>query len=146
LVIDVDQNKKEKPVTEFELIYLFNEYFNTLFARLNDFLVGLFAMLAASYFVAAKLSKTMAGLVVGLYTLFSVATIVPAIGAAERFLLTSQQVALVASQPGSELAALVSILPNRFLVILAMIILMIAAYAGTILFFFQARKVGNAMA
>ncbi len=43
-------------MTDFELIYLFNEFFNTMYARLNDFMVGLFAMLAASYFVAAKLS------------------------------------------------------------------------------------------
>ena len=52
-------------MTEFELIYLFNEFFNTAYARLNDFLVGLFAMLAAGYFAAEKLSRTMAWLVTG---------------------------------------------------------------------------------
>ena len=53
-------------MTDFELIYLFNELFNTMYARLNDFMVGLFAMLVASYFVAAKLSRTMARLGAGL--------------------------------------------------------------------------------
>ena len=71
-------------MTDFELIHLFNEFFNTMYARLNDFMVGLFAMLAAAYFVAAKLSRTMAWLVAGLYTAFSLATVVPTIAASHR--------------------------------------------------------------
>jgi len=127
-------------MSDFELIFLFNEFFNTAFARLNDFLVGLFAMLAASYFVAAKLTRTMAWLVAGLYTLFSMATIVPAIAATDRLVLASQQVAIAAGQPGSALTALISILPNRTFVVPIMIILLITAYAGAMMFFFQARK------
>jgi hypothetical protein len=103
-------------------------------------------MLAASYFVAAKLSKAMAGLVAGLYTVFSIATIVPAIAATDRLVLTSQQVALAASQPGSDLAALISLLPNRAIVIPVMIFLLIAAYAGAMAFFYQARKSVEAVA
>ena len=68
-------------MTDFELIYLFNEFFNTMYARLNDFMVGLFAMLLAAYFAAAKLSRPMALLVADLYTLFSMATIVPTVAA-----------------------------------------------------------------
>lgn len=89
-------------MTDFELICLFNEFFNTMYARLNDFMVGLFAMLAASYFVAAKLSRAMAWLVSGLYTLFSMATVVPTIAASYRMVLAAQQVKLVASQSGSD--------------------------------------------
>ena len=37
-------------MTDFELIYLFNEFFNTMYARLSDFMVGLFAMLLAPIF------------------------------------------------------------------------------------------------
>lgn len=127
-------------MSDFELIFLFNESFNTTFARLNDFLVGLFAMLAASYFVAAKLSRAIAWLVAGLNTLFSMATIVPAIAATDRLVLANQQVAIAASQPGSDLAALISILPNRTFVVPTMILLLMTAYAGTVIFFFQARK------
>ena len=79
-------------MTDFELIYLFNEFFNTMYARLSDFMVGLFAMLLAAYFVAAKLSRSMAWLVVGLYTLFSMATIVPTVAASYRMVLAAQQV------------------------------------------------------
>jgi len=133
-------------MTEFELIFLFNEFFNTAYARLNDFLVGLFAMLAAGYFVAGKLSRTMAWLVAGLYTIFSMATIVPAVAATDRMVLASQQVGVLAGQPGSELAALISILPSRTVVLPTMVVLMVAAYAGAMVFFFQARKDTNAVA
>ncbi len=130
-------------MTDFELIYLFNELFNTMYARLNDFMVGLFAMLVASYFVAAKLSRTMARLVAGLYTLFSIATIVPTIGASNRMVLAAQQVKLVASQSGSDLAPLISIMPTWTSVMPTMLVLLIAAYAGAMMFFFQARKGGD---
>ena len=133
-------------MTEFELIFLFNEFFNTTFARLNDFLVGLFAMLAAGYFAAAKLTRTMAWLVAGLYTIFSIATIVPAVAATDRMVLASQQVSLLASQAGSDLASLISILPSRTVVLPTMVVLMVAAYAGAMVFFFQARKDTNAVA
>jgi len=127
-------------MTDFELIYLFNELFNTMYARLNDFMVGLFAMLVASYFVAAKLSQTMARLVAGLYTLFSMATIVPTIGASNRMVLAAQQVKLVAIQSGSDLAPLISIMPTWGSVMPTMLVLLVAAYAGAMVFFFQARK------
>jgi len=127
-------------MTDFELIYLFNELFNTMYARLNDFMVGLFAMLVASYFVAAKLSRTMARLVAGLYTLFSMATIVPTIGASNRMVLAAQQVKLVAIQSGSDLAPLISIMPTWGSVMPTMLVLLVAAYAGAMVFFFQARK------
>lgn len=127
-------------MTEFELIFLFNEFFNTAYARLDDFLVGLFAMLAAGHFAAEKLSRTMAWLVAGIYTIFSMATIVPAIAAADRMVLASQQVGALAGQPGSKIAALVSILPSRTIVLPTMIVLMVAAYTGAMVFFFQARK------
>lgn len=133
-------------MTEFELIFLFNEFLNTAYARLNDFLVGLFAMLAAGYFVAGKLSRTMAWLVAGLYTIFSMATIVPAVAATDRMVLASQQVSLLASQPGSHLASLISILPSRTDLLPTMVVLMVAAYAGAMVFFFQARKDTNAVA
>ena len=133
-------------MTEFELIYLFNEFLNKAYARLNDFMVGLFAILAAGYFVAAKLSRSMAWLVAGLYTVFSMATIVPTVAAMDRMVLASQQVRLAAGQSESELSALISIMPPRGIVMPVMIILLVAAYAGAMVFFFQARRDVDAMA
>ena len=127
-------------MTEFELIFLFNECFNTMYVRLNNFMAGFFAMLVASYFVGAKLSRTMACLVAGLYTLFSMATIVPTIAASVRMVLAAQQVKLVAGQTGSDLAPLISIMPSWGMVMPTMIILLIASYCGAMVFFFQARK------
>lgn len=104
-------------MSDFELIFLFNEFFNTTYARLNDFMVGLFAMLVAAYFVAAKLSQRMSALLLALYTIFSMATIVPAIAATDRMVLASEQVRLAAARAGSELPGLISILPARSIVI-----------------------------
>ncbi len=127
-------------MSEYELIYLFNEFLNTAYARLNDFMVGLFAMLAAGFFVAEKLSRSMTWLVAGLYSLFSLATIVPTTVAMDRMVLASQQVQLAASQTGSDLSALISIMPTRSVVVPIMIVLLLAAYSGAMVFFFQARK------
>ncbi len=108
-----------------------------MYARLTDFMVGLFAMLLAAYFAAAKLSRTMAWLVAGLYTLFSMATIVPTVAASYRMVLAAQQVRLVASQSGSDLAPLIWIMPTWSSV---MPVLLVAAYTGAMMFYFQAWK------
>jgi hypothetical protein len=127
-------------MSEYELISLFNEFFNTAFARLNDFLLGLFAMLVAGYFAAARLSRAMVVVVAVLYTLFALATIVPALAATYRFVLTAEQIRTVATTPGSGLGALVGILPSSGFVMPTMTALLLIAYAGAMVFFFQARK------
>lgn len=82
----------------------------------------------------------MAWLVSGLYTLFSMATVVPTIAASYRMVLAAQQVKLVASQSGSDLAPLISIMPTWNNVMPTMLVLLVAAYTGAMVFFFQARK------
>jgi hypothetical protein len=126
-------------MTDFELIYLFNEFLNTLFARLNDFMVGLFAIVVAGYFVAAKLSRTMAWLVAGLYTIFSLATIVPTVAVTDRFLRAGEMVKRAGAEPGSDLSDLIRIMPGKF-VMPVMMILLVVAYAASLIFFFQARR------
>lgn len=51
-------------MSDFEVAILTNEFLNSLQGRIETYLVGLFAMLIGSYFVAAKLSRLMAGLVI----------------------------------------------------------------------------------
>ena len=82
----------------------------------------------------------MAWLVAGLYTLFSMATIVPTVAASYRMVLAAQQVKLVASQSGSDLAPLIWIMPTWSSVMPTMLLLLVAAYTGAMVFFFQARK------
>jgi len=74
------------------------------------------------------------------------ATIVPAIAASNRMVLAAQQVKLVAGQAGSDLAPLISILPSWVMVMPTMFILLVASYAGAMVFFFQARKDVDALA
>jgi hypothetical protein len=57
--------------------------------------------------------------------------------------LAAQQVKLVAGQSGSDLAPLIWIMPTWGSVMPTMLVLLVAAYAGAMVFFLQARK-GNA--
>ena len=127
-------------MTDFELIYLFNEFFNTTYARLNDYLVGLFGMLVVAHFVAPKLNRMMAGLIVVLYSIFSIATIIPAIAVADRFGLAAMQLKIAAEMPDSGLPGMIGILPSREIVTPFMAVLLVAAYVTSLVFFFQARK------
>jgi hypothetical protein len=132
--------KEAKAMSDFELISLFNELFNTAYARLNDYLVGLFGMLVAAHFVAPKLNRMMAWLIASLYTIFSVATIFPAIVVTDRFTLAARQVKIAADRPGSILSEMFTILPSREIVTPVMTVLLVAAYVASMLYFFQARR------
>ncbi len=127
-------------MTDLELMYLFNEFFNTTYARLNDYLVGLFGMLVVAHFVAPKLNRMMAGLIIGLYSIFSIATIIPTIAVADRFGLTARQLRIAAEAPDSALSDIIGTLPSREIVTPFMAVLLVTAYVTSIVFFLQARK------
>lgn len=127
-------------MSDYDLILLFNEFFNTTYARLNDFMTGLFAMLIAAYLVAPKLTRDMSALVVGLYVLFGLSTIVPALAATSRFVRTGAMLESAAAKPGSFLSEIVVSVPSGPIVMPVMGLLMLAAYFGALLFFFRARK------
>lgn len=57
-------------MTDFEVAILTNEFLDSLQGRIDTYLTGLFAMLVTSYFVASRLSRAIAGLVVGLFSLY----------------------------------------------------------------------------
>lgn len=62
-------------MTEFETAYLFYEVFDGANASLMNFITIMFAMLVASYLVAPRLNRTMAALVLILYSLISLGLI-----------------------------------------------------------------------
>jgi hypothetical protein len=127
-------------MTEFELLSLFNEFFDATFARLNDFMAGTFAMLITAYFASAKLNRKMTALVVLLYTLFAIATIIPVLMATGRFVRTAGQLKVASTRPDSIIGDLFPMFPSEALVMPTMAILLLGAFAGTLVFFFQARK------
>ncbi len=55
-------------MSEFELVYLFDESAALLGAQMDTFLTILFAVVAAAYLVADKLTKTMVYVAIGLFT------------------------------------------------------------------------------
>lgn len=131
-------------MSEFEIVSLFNELLNTCMSRLNDFILGLFAMLVTAYLAARELTRLMAGLVVTLYTVFSIVTITPTVASCNRFALFSDVVREAASVPGSLLPGIfASTLPSPQLVTPTMALLLVLAYLGGLVFFFQARRRGR---
>lgn len=126
-------------MTDFELVTLFNDLLNTSFARLQDFMAGLFAMLVTAWMAAHRLNRRMATLVVVLYSIFAVVTIVPALATTLRFAMAGDLVRKAAAQPDSVLGGLFLILPSPALVMPVMTILLLGAFAGGLLFFFEAR-------
>jgi hypothetical protein len=127
-------------MTEFDLISLFNEFLDGAFSRLADFMTGTFAMLISAFFVGARLSRTMARLVVFLYTLFAVATAVPTLAISYRFTRTADLLRQVSANPDSVVNDIFPALPSTWLVMPVMALILVGAYAGTLAFFQQTRK------
>lgn len=127
-------------MTEFELISLFNEFLDGAFSRLADFMAGTFAMLISAFFVGARLSRTMARLVVFLYTLFAAATAVPTLAISYRFTRTAELLREIGVDPDSMAAQIFPALPSTLLVMPTMTLILVGAYAGTLAFFWQSRK------
>lgn len=127
-------------MTEFELISLFNEFLDGAFSRLADFMAGTFAMLISAFFVGAKLSRTMARLVVFLYTLFAVATAAPTLAVSYRFTKTAELLKTMGESPDSMIGQLFPALPSTYAVMPVMTLILLGAYIGTLAFFRQTRK------
>lgn len=127
-------------MTEFELISLFNEFLDGAFSRLADFMAGTFAMLISAFFVGAKLSRTMARLVVFLYTLFAVATAAPTLAVSYRFTKTAELLKTMAESPDSMIGQIFPALPSTYAVMPVMTLILLGAYIGTLAFFRQTRK------
>jgi len=127
-------------MSEFELLTLFNEYFDATFARLNDFMAGTFAMLVSAYFAASKMTRKLAGLVVFLYTVFVAATTVPVVMASFRFAKSGDLLKAAATQPDSVIGQLFPAYPAPSIVVPTMSVLLLGSFVGTLAFFFYARS------
>lgn len=127
-------------MTEFELISLFNEFFDDTFSRLVDFMTGTFAMLISTFFVGARLSKSMARLVVFLYTLFAMATAVPTLAATYRFVMVAKLLEERVALPDSLIGKIFPAFPDLYVVMPVMVLILLGCYVGTLAFFHQTRK------
>lgn len=127
-------------MSEFELISLFNEFLDGAFSRLADFMAGTFAMLISAFFVGAKLSRTMARLVVFLYSLFALATAVPTLAVSYRFTKTAELLRAMGQSPDSVVGQIFPALPSTWTVMPVMTLILLGAYVGTLAFFRQTRK------
>jgi hypothetical protein len=127
-------------MSEFELISLFNDFLDGAFSRLADFMAGTFAMLISAFFVGAKLSRTMARLVVFLYSLFALATAVPTLAVSYRFTKTAELLRAMGHSSDSVVSQIFPALPSTWTVMPVMTLILLGAYGGTLAFFRQTRK------
>lgn len=127
-------------MTDFELISLFNDFFNDTFSRLADFMTGTFAMIISTFFVGSRLSRTMARLVVFLYTLFALATAVPTLAACYRFVQAANLLKQRSMEPDSLIGQIFPAFPSLYVVMPVMVLILVGLYAGTLAFFRQTRK------
>jgi len=127
-------------MSDFELAYLVNETLNAGSSRMIEFMTGLFAMLVGSYVAGPKLSRGVVWLMMVLFTMFAIATILPAVGTAARMAAIFQLVNEAQSLPGSELSWVTTPPFNPAIFPWYVAALLSGAYAGAIVFLQQMRN------
>ena len=122
-------------MSDFEVAVLTNDFLNSLQGRIDAYLTGLFAMLITSYFVASKLSWAIAGLVIGLFSLYCFVLGYAAYTSLWRVGVLVREFSSTANESFPWILDLPGFDPT--FVIPA---LLVAAYCGAIWFFFYARR------
>ncbi len=122
-------------MSDYEIAALTNEFLNSLQGRIDTYLTGLFAMLITSYFVASKLSRAIAGLVICLFSLYSFVLGYAAYTSLWRVGVLVQEFSSTSSDPFPWILVLPGFDPA-----LVMAAVLVAAYCGAIWFFFYSRR------
>ena len=130
-------------MTDYELTYLFFEIVQTSNGTITNFMTLVFGMLVTSYLAAHRLDRVMMWLALVIYSLFALGFINEIYQASSDFARIAQVIAARGELPGSDLGwfgpvvngpASMNVIPNLILV------MFLSAYAGSIAFFFRARK------
>jgi hypothetical protein len=130
-------------MSDFEMVMLFNETMNFLLYGFTTFLSIIFAFLVASMLLAGKLTRTLAGIAVGLFSLASVLFISQAFAVATNVGLIAEQIKISVAEDRSSLgwvsfgqldAPMGTIM--RFVAVLMML-----AFVAALVFFFHQRRV-----
>lgn len=131
-------------MTEFETAYLFYEVYDGASTSLMNFITIMFAMLVASYLVAPRLSRTMAALVVILYSLISFGMINDLTAIYGDFARLGDRLYDLAQEDGTNLgwhgAASAARSGSLHVARTFIISLAVLGYAGTVVFFFLVRR------
>jgi hypothetical protein len=131
------------PMSDFEMIMVFNGAFDGLLSSFTTFLTIVFAFLVASTILAARLTRTLAGIAVGLFSLASAFFIMQAWGVAINLGLIVEQMKTAVAAGRSGLGWLgfvgndLSLGVNfRFVAVL-----MALTFVAALVFFFHQRRV-----
>jgi len=128
-------------MTDYEMVYLFQQFLDAGMSFLENFTATVFAVLVAGYLVGPKLTRTMVVIVIGLFTLLTIIQGFNIAGACTDAANLGLEIVKVRDNADSSLGWIfmggsIELFPYFPL---ALLFLVITAYIATIVFFFQAR-------
>ena len=126
-------------MSEYEVATLFNELFNSTLNAVETFMAALFAMLVTAHFVGAKLTRGMSITIIGLFTTFSALTIFLAFAVSRRIAGLILRFDYFSTQ-GLDLSWMYIVPGAAYVVPPMLLVMLIAAYGATLIFFIQARR------
>ena len=130
-------------MTDFELASLYNEVGMNITSNITAYVSILFAFLVGSYLAARQMSRSMATVAIGLFSLYSLVSIGRTMGNSETLVGLAGRLHEAAQAEGADLAwhgAAVSTPESLAWGWWIYLIIFLIAYAGAIYFFFACRR------
>jgi hypothetical protein len=134
-------------MSDFEMVMVFNETMSFLLSGFTTYLSIIFAFLVASTFLASHLTRTMAAIAVGLFSLASAFFIAQAFAVATNVGLVVDQIRLMVAQGRSSLGWLGFVPSGASMGTIMRLAawLMTLAFVAALVFFFHQRRVATAI-
>lgn len=130
-------------MTNYELTYLFYEAVQTANGTITNYMTLVFGMLVTSYLAAHRLDKVMMTLALVIYSMFSLGFINEIFSAASDFARLGLFLAERGQDPSADLGwfgPVVDGAGGMHVIPWAILTMIVAAYLGSMAFFFRARK------
>lgn len=130
-------------MSDFEMIMVFNETFDFMLSSFTTFVSIVFAFLVASTFLAGKLTRTLAGIAIGLFSIASVFFIAMTRGVAHDLGGAAEQIKTAVTEGRSTLAWLGFVESDAPVGGLEIVVpaLMGLTFVAALVFFFHQRRV-----
>jgi hypothetical protein len=129
-------------MSDFEMIMVFNETMSFLLSGFTTFLSIIFAFLVASTFLAGRLTRSLAGIAVGLFSLASIFFITQAFAVASNigFIVEEIKTAVAAGRSSLGWIGFVALDAPMGTIMNAVAVLMVLAFVAALVFFFHQRR------
>jgi len=132
-------------MTDYEMIYTFNDYLNLVFTVLMGYVSIVSAFLIVGYLISSKLDSKMTSIVVGLYTIITIPMVFICQRLTDTFVSIVKEIRKAVNDGASSLGWHNITTEPEFLaqtIIIIIPIVMILAYMASLIFYFHQRRVG----